>query len=261
MSAIALQARALLLDMDGTLVQSTAGVETVWRLWCQHHGLAPEPVLAMCHGVRAKEVIETLAPWLEMAAEMARLDALELAQGGVAEPIEGVVPLLNGLPARDWALVTSASQRVATGRLADAGLPLPGLMIGGDDVVRGKPDPEPYRLAAARLGLDPADCLVFEDAEAGIASALQAGCRVVQMGGKRLHSERVSGWVQDWRQVLITREATDLHLRLTGQPRPDPLTSDKGGHGDLSQAGRLIPGSPCSSSGCCSTRLRPLRLA
>ncbi|PJC91816.1 HAD-IA family hydrolase [Aeromonas lusitana] len=217
MSAITLQARALLLDMDGTLVKSTAGVETVWRLWCQHHGLAPEPVLAMCHGVRAKEVIEALAPQLDIAQEMARLDELELVHTGVAEPIEGAGTLLYGLHADRWALVTSASKRVARDRLADAGLPQPGLMVGGDDVVRGKPDPEPYLLAASRLGLDPADCLVFEDAKAGIASALQAGCQVVQIGGDRLLNARASGWVNDWRQVRITAEAQDLRLTLSGQ--------------------------------------------
>lgn len=214
MSAILLRARALLLDMDGTLVKSTAGVETVWRLWCRHHGLAPEPVLAMCHGVRAKEVIEALAPQLDIVQEMARLDELELEHAGVAEPIEGARALLHGLPADRWALVTSASKRVARDRLRDAGLPLPGLMIGGDDVVRGKPDPEPYLLAASRLGLDPADCLVFEDAQAGIASALQAGCQVVQIGGERLLDARVSGWLNDWRPMRVTGEEAGLLLSL-----------------------------------------------
>lgn len=217
MSDILLRTRALLLDMDGTLVKSTAGVETVWRLWCHHHGLAPDPVLAMCHGVRAKEVIEALAPQLDIAQEMARLDELELAHAGVAEPIEGARTLLYGLPTDRWALVTSASKRVAQGRLADAGLPLPKLMIGGDDVVRGKPDPEPYLLAATRLGLEPTDCLVFEDAPAGIASALQAGCRVVQIGGDRLLNARVSGWINDWRQIRVTAEAQELRLTLSGQ--------------------------------------------
>ncbi|MCH7372776.1 HAD-IA family hydrolase [Aeromonas sp. MR16] len=214
MSTIILRARALLLDMDGTLVKSTAGVETVWRIWCCHHGLAPEPVLAMCHGVRAKEVIEALAPQLDIAQEMVRLDELELAHAGVAEPVEGARALLHDLPADRWALVTSASKRVAQGRLADAGLPQPGLMIGGDDVVRGKPDPEPYLLAASRLGLDPADCLVFEDAQAGIASALQAGCQVVQIGGERLLDARVSGWLNDWRPMRVTEEVAGLLLSL-----------------------------------------------
>lgn len=122
--------------------------------------------------------------------------------------------MLHDLPADRWALVTSASKRVARGRLRDAGLPQPELMIGGDDVVRGKPDPEPYLLAASRLGLDPADCLVFEDAQAGIESALQAGCQVVQIGGERLLNARVSGWLNDWRQTRVIEEASGLLLSL-----------------------------------------------
>ena len=215
MSEILLRARTLLLDMDGTLVKSTAGVETVWRLWCRHHGLAPEPVLAMCHGVRAKEVIEALAPQLDIEKEMALLDELELEHAGVAEPIEGAQALLHDLPADRWALVTSASKRVARGRLADAGLPQPGLMIGGDDVVRGKPDPEPYLLAASRLGLDPADCLVFEDAQAGIASALLAGCQVVQVGGDRLLDPGAVARVRDWREIRVTEEEVGLLLNIS----------------------------------------------
>ncbi|QSE74270.1 HAD-IA family hydrolase, partial [Aeromonas media] len=183
MTRLTLRAEALLLDMDGTLVHSTGEVETVWRLWCRRHRLDPEPVLAMCHGVRSREVIRALAPQLDMAREVALLDELEINHTGAAEPIAGARALLATLPAECWVLVTSASQRVARHRLASAGLPLPKQLIGAEDVVRGKPDPEPYLLGASRLGIAPADCLVFEDAPAGIRSALQAGCQVVQVGG------------------------------------------------------------------------------
>ena len=172
MTVLTLRAEALLLDMDGTLVHSTTEVETVWRLWCQSHRLDPEPVLAMCHGMRSREVIRALAPQLDLAREVALLDELEIQHARVAEPIAGARTLLGALSPARWALVTSASQRVARHRLASAGLPLPRLLIGAEDVVRGKPDPEPYLLAARRLGLAPADCLVFEDAPAGICSAL-----------------------------------------------------------------------------------------
>jgi len=99
--------------------------------------------------------------------------------------------------------VTSASQRVARHRLASAGLPLPALLVGAEDVIRGKPDPEPYLLAATRLGVAPADCLVFEDAPAGIESALRAGCTVVQVGGNRRLDPAVAAVIQDWRQVSV----------------------------------------------------------
>lgn len=212
MTVLTLRAEALLLDMDGTLVHSTTEVETVWRLWCQGHRLDPAPVLAMCHGVRSREVIRALAPQLDLAREVALLDELEIQHAGVAEPIAGARPLLAALPPARWALVTSASQRVARHRLASAGLPLPRWLIGAEDVVRGKPDPEPYLLAARRLGLAPADCLVFEDAPAGIRSALQAGCQVVQIGGDKRFDGGVRARLEDWRQIRLTEDEAGLQL-------------------------------------------------
>lgn len=212
MTVLTLRAEALLLDMDGTLVHSTTEVETVWRLWCQGHRLDPEPVLAMCHGVRSREVIRALAPQLDLAREVALLDELEIQHAGVAEPIAGARTLLGALSPARWALVTSASQRVARHRLASAGLPLPRLLIGAEDVVRGKPDPEPYLLAARQLGLAPADCLVFEDAPAGICSALQAGCQVVQIGGDKRLDDGVRARLEDWRQIRLTEDEAGLQL-------------------------------------------------
>ena len=223
MTVLTLRAEALLLDMDGTLVHSTTEVETVWRLWCQSHRLDPEPVLAMCHGVRSREVIRALAPQLDLAREVALLDELEIQHAGVAEPIAGARTLLGALSPARWVLVTSASQRVARHRLASAGLPLPRLLIGAEDVVWGKPDPEPYLLAARQLGLAPADCLVFEDAPAGIASALQAGCQVVQMGGTRRYDDRLKGWLRDWRGIEIEVAPDGLHLHLSA-----PLPAEAG---------------------------------
>ena len=212
MTVLTLRAEALLLDMDGTLVHSTTEVETVWRLWCQSHRLDPVPVLAMCHGMRSREVIRALAPQLDLAREVALLDELEIQHAGVAEPIAGARTLLGALSPARWVLVTSASQRVARHRLASAGLPLPRLLIGAEDVVRGKPDPEPYLLAARQLGLAPADCLVFEDAPAGIRSALQAGCQVVQIGGDKRLDGGVRARLEDWRQIRLTEDEAGLQL-------------------------------------------------
>ncbi|EQB2602175.1 HAD-IA family hydrolase [Aeromonas salmonicida] len=210
MTRLTLRAAALLLDMDGTLVHSTDEVETVWRLWCRRHQLAPEPVLAMCHGLRSREVIRALAPQLDMAQEVALLDELEIHHTGRGEAIMGSRALLTRLPAERWALVTSASQRVARHRLESAGLPLPTLLVAAEDVVHGKPDPEPYLLGAERLGVAPADCLVFEDAPAGIQSALRAGCAVVQVGGKRLLDPAVMAVIQDWRQVSVEEDEKSI---------------------------------------------------
>ncbi|HCT2508120.1 TPA: HAD-IA family hydrolase [Aeromonas dhakensis] len=214
MSVLTLRARALLLDMDGTLVHSTGEVETVWRLWCRRHRLDPEPVLALCHGVRSREVIRTLAPQLDLAQEVVLLDDLEIHHTGQAEALASARTLLASLPVERWAVVTSASQRVARHRLRSAGLPLPTLLVGAEDVEYGKPDPDPYLLAAERLGLAAADCLVFEDAPAGISSALRAGCRVVQVGGRQRLSPGISALIQDWRQVSVVVEAEGLQLTL-----------------------------------------------
>lgn len=205
---------ALLLDMDGTLVCSTGDVEKVWRLWCQHHQLAPEPVLAMCHGMRSREVIRALALQLDVAREAARLDELEMEHTG-GNAIAGAGELLRRLPPRCWAIVTSASDRVARHRLNGAGLPLPAVLVGAEAVINGKPDPEPYLLGAERLGVPPACCLVFEDAPAGIESALRAGCAVVQVGGDAPLNPAVVAVIRDWREVkMMLGEGESLLVTL-----------------------------------------------
>jgi sugar-phosphatase len=203
MCNITLSVSALLLDMDGTLVCSTGDVEKVWRLWCQHHQLAPEPVLAMCHGMRSREVIRALAPQLDVEREAVRLDELEMLHTG-SDAIAGAGELLSRLSPQSWAIVTSASERVARHRLNCAGLPLPAVLVGAEAVINGKPDPEPYLLGAERLGVSPARCLVFEDAPAGIESALRAGCSVVQVGGDTLLNPAVVAVIRDWREVKVT---------------------------------------------------------
>lgn len=204
---------ALLLDMDGTLVCSTGDVETVWRLWCQHHQLASEPVLAMCHGMRSREVIRALAPQLDVEREATRLDELEMEHTG-GDAIAGAGELLRRLPPRCWAIVTSANQRVAHHRLNCAGLPLPAVLVGAEQVINGKPDPEPYLLGAERLGVPPARCLVFEDAPAGIESALRAGCTVVQVGGDAPLNPAVVAVIRDWPEVKVELGETSLLVTL-----------------------------------------------
>ncbi len=213
MNTITLSVSALLLDMDGTLVCSTGDVEKVWRLWCQHHQLAPEPVLAMCHGMRSREVIRALAPQLDVEREAARLDELEMQHTG-GDAIAGAGELLGRLPPERWAIVTSASERVARHRLRCAGLPLPHVQVGAEAVINGKPDPEPYLLGAKRLGVSPDCCLVFEDAPAGIESALRAGCTVVQVGGDAPLNPAVVAVIRDWREVKVEPGEASLLVTL-----------------------------------------------
>jgi sugar-phosphatase len=162
---------AILSDLDGVLVDSGDAVERIWREWAVAQGLDAEEVARASHGVPSRQVIERVAPHLGLA-EAVRVDELHAATGGKALP--GAVKLI----ALGAAVVTSCSAPLAAARLAAAGLPEPEVLVTVDDVTRGKPHPDPYLLAARRLGVAPADCLVIEDAPAGIAAGNAAGMTV-----------------------------------------------------------------------------------
>ncbi len=171
---------AFLFDMDGTLVNSIAVVERVWTGWAVKHGLEPEVFLKTIHGIRASDVIRTLAlPGVDAEHEAALLLEEEMEDvAGIVE-IPGAVAFLNSLPPERWAIVTSAPIALARRRMAAAGIPMPAVIVSGEEVSSGKPSPECYLLGAKRLGVDPAKCLVFEDAVAGILAGEAAGADVV----------------------------------------------------------------------------------
>jgi sugar-phosphatase len=171
---------AFLFDMDGTLLNSISVVERVWASWAVKHGLEPAVFLKTIHGIRASDVIRTLAlPGVDAEHEAALLLEEELEDvGGIIE-IPGAIAFLNSLPAERWAIVTSAPIELARRRMAAAGIPTPKIIVSGEDVSSGKPSPECYLLGASRLGVDPTKCLVFEDAVAGILAGEAAGADVV----------------------------------------------------------------------------------
>ena len=179
----------VLFDMDGTLVDSRAVVERTWRNWAERHGLDAEAILAVSHGRRTEETVRRFAPArLDVELETENLVASEVADVRGIRAVSGAQELISSLSPRNWAVVTSASRALATRRMTAAGLPLPALMIAAEDVSSGKPDPEGYLLAAARLGAAAKDCLVFEDAPAGVEAARRAGCDVVAITAARPHS-------------------------------------------------------------------------
>lgn len=175
------ECRAILFDLDGVLVDSAAFVEEQWRRWARAKGLPVEPFLRVCHGRRALETIQLAAPHLDAEAEVAAFVPDDTGDGRALKPIEGASRLLQALPVGSWAVATSGTRRAATGRLRDAGLPIPGVLVCAEDVLHGKPSPDVYLLAAAGLGVAPADCLVVEDAPAGIQAARAAGMGVVAL--------------------------------------------------------------------------------
>jgi mannitol-1-/sugar-/sorbitol-6-phosphatase len=176
-----LQCSAFLFDLDGVLVDSRAVVERVCRMWAARLGVDADALLRVAHGRRTRDTVRIVAPHVDPAPEVAWIDNAELRDTEGLVEIPGVRHFLTSLPAGAWAVVTSCGPDLARLRLASVGLPIPEVVITSDDVSSGKPAPDGYRLGAQRLGLDPASCVVFEDAPPGIAAGLAAGARVVAL--------------------------------------------------------------------------------
>ncbi|MEU5205917.1 MULTISPECIES: HAD family hydrolase [Streptomyces] len=178
-----IHARALLFDNDGTLVSSLESVNRCWTRWAVEYGLTAEDFARVeLHGRPAAEIAADLLPAHVVPQAVARIEDLEVEDvaGGGVRLLPGTEEFLAGLPAERWAVVTSATRRLAEARLAAVGI-LPKTLIAADDITRGKPDPEPYLLAARTLGVDPADCVVFEDAPAGLQAGRAAGMTTVAL--------------------------------------------------------------------------------
>ncbi|WP_030598882.1 HAD-IA family hydrolase [Streptomyces fulvoviolaceus] len=182
-----LTARALLLDMDGTLVNSDAVVERCWRRWAERHGLDADEIMKVVHGRQGHASMALLLPDRPMEqnhADNARMLAEETADMDGVVAIPGAAEFLASLRGVPHALVTSADVALSTARMAAAGLELPDVRVTAESVGASKPDPEGFLKGAAELGVAPADCIVFEDSGAGIAAGRAAGMRVVGVGSR-----------------------------------------------------------------------------
>jgi sugar-phosphatase len=214
--------RGLLFDLDGVLVDSTPAVARVWTKWAIAHGFDPEEIVRRAHGCPSLATIKDLLP---NAAD--HIAENEVVLRGEIEDTEGIVPLpgvcefLQSVPQDRWALVTSCARPLAHVRLKAAGIPVPQKMITSDDVRRGKPDPEPYVKGAALLGFSPSECIVFEDAPAGIRAGKAAGARVLALPTTEGENELKSAgadWILPGYSHLTFASlngSSGLNLRLT----------------------------------------------
>jgi len=169
----------LLFDLDGTLVDSRVVVERQWGALCARLGLDFASVLAILHGVRSADTIRAVAPHVDVEAEAEALDALEAEDTDGLEIVRGADELLACLPPGSWGIVTSGPRTLAEKRLRAVGLPVPAAMVCGDEVANGKPHPEGYLTGARLLGAEPGDCVVVEDAPAGVEAGRAAGMAVI----------------------------------------------------------------------------------
>jgi sugar-phosphatase len=210
------QCEVILFDLDGVLVDSTKSVVQIWTAWSQSQGIPPEKTMEIVHGRRTIEALQMLAPQLDIKAEADEIEAgITLKKDGTVA-ISGAQQLLKTLPLDRWCVVTSGLKKFAKIRLKDAGLPVPNILVSAEDVTNGKPNPEPYLKGAKLAGKIPAECLVIEDAIAGIKSAHAGGMKAIGItttfSAVELHE--ADAVIQTLSQVQVTLREGKLQIRV-----------------------------------------------
>lgn len=217
--------KAVLFDMDGTLVDSTRVVELAWARWAAKHDILLEAVISFSHGRPTISTMEHFFPARDHTDELKEMERYEetRVQGILAVP--GAVEVVRALQNHPWAIVTSAWRTLAESRVMGAGLPLPNVIVPVDEIRNGKPHPEGYLRAAEQLGVEPKDCLVFEDTRPGIESGVNAGMQVVALlTTLPAHQLKHHPLIRDFRDVTIQPrgECISVELRVFGS-KPEYL--------------------------------------
>lgn len=206
--------------MDGILISSIGSVERSWTKWALLRGVDPALARKTAHGRRAVETIAKLRPDLDSEKELKVIEDIEIEDNEGLAVLPGVLDLLAALPPDRWTVVTSATGRLARVRMAAAGIPLPEKLVTADRVTRGKPDPEPFLVGAAMLGIAPADCVVFEDSPSGVAAGRAARCTVVATtfshSAESLRSAHYL--VSDLTGIRIESAGDEIVIQLTPLP-------------------------------------------
>lgn len=213
-----IRCKALLFDLDGVLVDSTPAVARVWHGWAVEHGFDPEKVVHLAHGRPSRITIRDLLPNADVELEDSEVERREIEDLDGVVLLPGAGELLKSLPADRWTIATSCTRKLAEVRLRAAGLPVPKAMVTSSEVKIGKPDPEPYLKAAAKLGFAASECIVVEDAAAGVRAGKAAGARVIAFLTTMIRSsleEAGADWiVRDCSDIAATNDRDGLRLRL-----------------------------------------------
>lgn len=197
-------------DSDGVLVDSHLDGHRAWMQLADEFGFELiDKVFASLAGIRPADSIARFVPGARIDEAVARLEDLEVGLASSTTPLAGAPELLGFLGSGSWAIVTSASRRLAVARWAGASIPVPDVVIAAEDVTLGKPHPEPYMVGAEALGVDVTDCIVFEDSPSGAASALRAGARVIAVGAQPWPSE----------PAARIRDLADVSISIDGDQR------------------------------------------
>jgi len=208
---------AVLFDLDGVLVDSTRSVDRQWRKWAQENNLEPDEVVRAAHGRRTIETVRQVAPHLNAEAEMRKIERQEVEDTDGVVVMPGAADLLRSIPDGRWCVVTSGTRLLASGRLRLGSLPIPPVFVTADEVTKGKPDPEPYLKGAELLGFKPEECLVIEDAPAGVQAAHAGGMKVIALASTFPESElkEADAVVRSLDQIEVTQDqAADGKAKL-----------------------------------------------
>ena len=208
-------AKVIVFDLDGTLIDSAPMVRGVWSAWAEARGLDPTFVLNASKGRRTIDFLYSLLKTeAAVKREFGVLDRMEQDGSDAIPAMAGAIELLSLLPQERWGIATSSSRKSAEIRLAACGIPTPKVFLTGDEVVKGKPDPECYLKAAARFGIRPLDMLVFEDSETGIAASSAAGSLTVRIGREnQADPGQELFWIKDFTKVNV--DLVDAELRIS----------------------------------------------
>jgi sugar-phosphatase len=213
---LTLNCQAILFDLDGTLIDSAVRIQRLWEEWGELHGIAPQFLMEVMHGHRAGETISIVAPHLSVQDEVEALEIIETSDMGGVRPYASAGDLLSKLSSKQWAIVTSGSLRVASARMKHVGLPTPDIFITGDDVKMGRPAPDGYLLAAQHLNVKPSDCVVIEDAPAGIQAGKAAGMKVIAVASTLLREalSQADGVVQQLAEIQLQITNREIHIQF-----------------------------------------------